>query len=530
MTRIPLTLVCLLTVSPALAAPIVPKFAEETATAGIDQKYMGEWTYMVGGGIAAFDCNGDGRDELFLPGGEAKAKLYLNDSPPGGALTFREGGEGVNLDAVSGAYPLDIDGDGITDLAVLRVGEMVLLRGLGQCRFERANEAWGFDGGDAWHTAFAATWEKGNDWPTLAVGTYIDRTQEMFPWGNCTDNRLYRPKGQGFGTPVALKPSFCALAMLFTDWNRSGTPALRIANDREYYKGGQEQLWRVNPGEPPTPYTEKDGWKPVKIWGMGIAETDLNGDGYPDYFLTSMADNRLQMLADPGRDGGPLPTYAESAYPRGITAHRPFTGDDLRPSTAWATQFADVNNDGMDDLFIVKGNVDRMPDFAQADPNNLLLQGDDGTFTEVADKAGTASTGIGRGGLLVDLNLDGKLDMVVTNRRAPAQIWRNVSDAPGNWVEFRLSQDGANRDAIGARVEVRCDGHSAWKEVTVGGGHAGGSLGWTHFGLGDATTAEVRVTWPGGPAGDWQSVSANGFYIVTPGAPPRPWTAAATAP
>ncbi len=65
----------------------------------------------------------------------------------------------TDLDDVTGAYPLDIDGDGLTDLAVLRAGENVLLRGLGDCRFERGNERWAFDGGDARTMAFAATWE-----------------------------------------------------------------------------------------------------------------------------------------------------------------------------------------------------------------------------------------------------------------------------------------------------------------------------------------------------------------------------------
>ena len=65
----------------------------------------------------------------------------------------------TDLTAVTGAYPLDVDSDGHTDLAVLRVGEDVLLRGLGDCRFERANEALGFDGGDSWTVGFSATWE-----------------------------------------------------------------------------------------------------------------------------------------------------------------------------------------------------------------------------------------------------------------------------------------------------------------------------------------------------------------------------------
>ena len=62
--------------------------------------------------------------------------------------------EQTDLLRVTGAYPLDVDSDGVADLAVLRYGENVLLRGLGDCRFERANEAWGFDGGGEWTTAF----------------------------------------------------------------------------------------------------------------------------------------------------------------------------------------------------------------------------------------------------------------------------------------------------------------------------------------------------------------------------------------
>ena len=45
-----------------------------------------------------------------------------------------------------------------------------MLRGLGDCTFERANEAWGFDGGDDWTTAFTATLGRGATLPTLAIG------------------------------------------------------------------------------------------------------------------------------------------------------------------------------------------------------------------------------------------------------------------------------------------------------------------------------------------------------------------------
>ncbi len=514
-------LLALCAASPALADPQVPVFADETATAGFSTVYEGEWEYMVGGGVATFDCSGDGMPEVFLSGGTGPSALYLNLSRVGGALAFENTGA-ISLDAVVGAYPLDIDSDGVMDLVVLRVGEDRLLRGLGDCRFEDANAAWGFDGGDAWSTAFAATWERDRTFPTLAIGTYIDRKEEAFPWGSCTDNQLHRPDGDMFAAPIPLTPSFCALSMLFTDWNNSGQPSLRVSNDREYYKGGQEQLWHLDPGAAPRLYTDKDdGWKRLRIWGMGIAAADITMDGFQDYFLTSMADNKFQILKDPSLG---KPDFADLAFKTGITAHRPYTGGDEHPSTAWHAQFADVNNDGRLDLFIAKGNVAKMPDFAGKDPNNLLLQAEDGTFTEAGDRAGVASLATGRGAQVVDLNLDGALDLVVVNRWTGAEVWRQTEAASGNWVQLRLQQDGANRDAIGSVIEVRRGDKTERHEIASGGGHVSGSLGWLHFGLGPADAAEVRVIWPDGRVGDWQTLPAASFQILRPGASAEAWT------
>ena len=178
---------------PALAdEPVIPQFIDETAVSGLDSVYKGDWQYMVGGGVSTFDCNGDGLPEMVLAGGETPASLWVNASTPT-ALKFQKTTAGVELTAVTGTYPIDIDSDGITDLVVLRVGENILLRGLGGCQFQPANAAWNFDGGDAWSVAFAATWENGATWPTIAIGNYIDRKAEAFPWGSCTPNWLHRP-------------------------------------------------------------------------------------------------------------------------------------------------------------------------------------------------------------------------------------------------------------------------------------------------------------------------------------------------
>jgi enediyne biosynthesis protein E4 len=516
--------------APAPNEPSVPKFLEETGSSGLQSRFDGDSEYMVGGGVATFDCNGDGLPEVYVTGGVNKAKFYRNRSTRGGPIRLEEMRSGLELTNAIGAYPIDIDGDGHVDVVVLRVGEVQVLRGLGDCRFERTTDRWQVTTTNAWHTAFSATWERGQEWPTLAFGTYVDRARPDFPWGSCTPGLLLRPAatGGGYAPATPLVPGHCALSMLFSDWNRSGDAALRVSNDREYYKGGQEQLWKLRPGEAPQLYTATQGWKPLQIWGMGIASHDLDGDGYPEYVLTSMSDNKMQTLAGDAS----APTYKDIAYVRGATAHRPYVGGDIHPSTAWHAQFADMNNDGLADLFIAKGNVATMPDFAALDPNNLLLQRADGQFIEAGQAAGVASVQRGRGAMVVDLNGDGLLDLVVVNRWDKAQLWRNLGSsagsagqpqAMGHWLQLRLQQPGGNRDAIGAWVEVDLGGRVIRQELTVGGGHASGHLGWMHFGLGQAERVKVRVQWPHGSWSPWHEVGVDAFTVVDREAGVTPW-------
>jgi len=521
----------LVTIGPGRGSPAgalgAPHFVEEAAAAGIDQTYAGGDNFPVGGGLAVFDCNGDGKPDLFIAGGSNPAGLYRNDSPIGGALRFsRLANQVTDLTSVTGAYPIDIDGDGIVDLVVLRAGETVLLKGLGGCRFQRANEAWGFAGGNVWTMAFSATWEGSAALPTLAIGHYLGIEPNSL---DCGDNELVRPNpaGTAYAPALTLAPGYCALSMLFSDWNRSGHQDLRISNDRNYYVDGQEQLWQVPAAQPPRLYTSADGWASMEIFGMGIASYDVTGDGYPDVYLTSQADNKLQTLtAGPGQ-----PTYRDIALKRGVTATVPFTGGDELPSTAWHPEFQDVNNDGLVDLYVSKGNVNAQPGYAVKDPSDLFLGRPDGTFAEGADAAGIVSFERGRGAALADFNLDGLLDLVQVNFGAPLKLWRNVGSgtaaapAPmGNWLAFQVNQPGPNHDAIGGWLDVKVGDATMERELTIGGGHASGQLGWIHFGLGGATQAQVRVHWPGGETGPWISVPANTFQMIERGAATaQPW-------
>ena len=221
-----------------------PHFVDDTRASGIAHRYDGEFEYFVGGGVAAFDCDADGRDELFLAGGTQPAALYHNDSPIGGALRFSALPSPVtDLTAVTGAYPIDIDSDGQVDLVVLRRDGDVVLRGLGGCRFAPADQELGLDVPPGWTTAFSATWEGANALPTLAFGRYLVPGEDR-----CDQSWLVRPESATatrYAAPVALAPGYCTLSMLFSDWGHTGERDLRVSNDRHYYLDGEEQLWRI---------------------------------------------------------------------------------------------------------------------------------------------------------------------------------------------------------------------------------------------------------------------------------------------
>ena len=495
-----------------------PTLIDETSSSGLDHRYTGGSEFFEGGGVAVFDCNGDSFPEVFVAGGEGDSALYLNQSAEGAALQFTpDGHSDLVFDHVTGGYPIDLDSDGITDVAVLRIGENILMRGLGDCRFERANEALGFDGGDAWTAAFSATWEGNNQLPTLAFGNYLKREDALNQEELCEPNVVVRPEGSAYADPTQLLPSWCSLSVLFSDWDRNGGADLRITNDRQYNRSGEEQLWDMA-GADPISYTRERGWNQVRIWGMGIASRDVTGDGFPEVFLTSQGDNRLQTL-DGGAD---RPDYTDIAIRRGVTAHKPYEGDDTYASTGWHAQFEDVNNDGFVDLYIAKGNVDAMPDFTMEDPNNLLLGQPDGTFVEGGSDAGIVYFERTRGGAVVDLNGDGLLDLIEVNREAPVRVWRNVgtgtADAPepmGNWITVEVVGGAVNGHAIGSWIEVRLGDVVLPKEVTIGGGHVSGQLVPHHFGIGSSASAEVRVIPPEGSPTEWRTVDAGELLVVS---------------
>ena len=91
------------------------------------------------------------------------------------------------------------------------------------------------------------------------------------------------------------------------------------------------------------------------------------------------------------------------------------------------------------------------------------------------------------------------------------------SQLSGHWIEVQLAQPAPNVNAIGAWLEVKRDGKVMRREITSGGGHASGQSGWVHMGLGAMEKAELRVVWPDGTAGEWETLRGTGFTCWSAG-------------
>ena len=255
---------------------------------------------------------------------------------------------------------------------------------------------------------------------------------------------------------------------------------------------------------------------------MGIASYDVTGDGLPDVYLTSQGDNRLQTLAA----GPSRPTYARhrrrSAASTPRSRSRATTERCRRPRGTPSSRTSTTT--GCIDLFVSKGNVDAQPDYAHAGPEQPAARPAGRHVRGGRRRGRDRDFDRGRGAALVDFNLDGRLDLVESFYGAPVRVWRNDGPAANGGTaaatptgsRSRLQQPAPNVDAIGAMVEVAPAGRRIRRELTVGGGHAGGQLGWIALRARRGRDRRRGAgTWPDGEVGPWRQSTSMGSWSWT---------------
>ncbi|MGH9721655.1 MAG: CRTAC1 family protein [Bryobacteraceae bacterium] len=467
------------------------------------------------GGVAVLDYDSDGRPDIFFTNGARQPDLKKVDASWWNRL-YRNKGDGTFEDVTAkagvsgegfsiGAAAADFDNDGRTDLLVTGVDRNILYRNRGDGTFEDVTRKAGIHA-EPWSVAAGWFDFDGDGWLDLFVANYVkwDPAKEPF----CGDpkgafrtychpkfyeglpNTLYRNNGDGTFRDVSAESGIArhtgkGMGVAFADYDADGDLDVFVANDTTpsflFRNEGNGRFTEV--GLTAGIAFNDDG---RALSSMGVDFRDVDGDGRPDLFVTALANETFPFYRNLGRG-----LFADVTYPTRV-------GVATLPLSGWGAGIYDFDNDGRKDFFAANGDVnDNTEVFSSGrsrQPNLLLLQNAAGKFETVS----VGSPAMHRGAAFTDFDGDGRIDVVVTRIGGKPLLLLNKTANPHHWLGLKLVGKRTNRDAIGARVQVKTANGTQWNHLTTSVGYASSSDLRVHFGLGAADRAEVEVTWPGG--------------------------------
>lgn len=562
------------------------------------QKYDFE-NLMLPAGVCIGDYDRDGLPDIFLTRPSGGSRLYKNL----GGFRFRDVTTSANILAddvwTTGASFADIDNDGDLDLYVcVFEGSNLLFINQGDGTFKEQAKTAGVDyKGPSVMVAFSdydrdgdldaylltnsrktsevitrmqeirqkVVAKKGND-PLVRGpnGQVIDIRPELkdvmhliragqnimiAPRGE--KDRLYRNEGNGTFRDVTqscgINDTDFGLSATWWDYNNDHWPDVYVANDFM----GSDRLYRNNQDGTFTDVISQT--VPHTPWfSMGSDVADLNNDGRLDFMATDMsATTHYKQKISMGNMES-RKWFLVSAVPRQYMRNAVYlnTGTDRFMEVAhlsglantdwtWAIKFADLDNDGWNDLFVSNGmtrdwtnsDLDQQVNKLGGENSPAAIQfwldqpvKQEGNlafknlgkleFKKVSERWGLGKSAVSFGSALGDLDLDGDLDLVVNNFENPPSIYRNRSIS-GHRIMLRLIGNISNRDGIGALVQIKTEDGIQTRYFTLSRGFMSSDEPLMHFGLADHKNIErLTVLWPNGQRQLFENLPTDCSYTI----------------
>lgn len=523
----------------AVAAPPM-QFREVGVPAGLGRGHPGAVSAPpTAPGGAAGDFDGDGWQDIFYAtGGGAPDRLFINRRD--GTFIDRAGPAGLaRVHRAHGAAAADFDGDGALDLFIPSAGpEPPGLPPPGHLLLYRGNGDGGFMCCAPYRDPDGRL-DRGAGGMAAAFGDYdLDGDLDLFAgnWASgIRGNVLFRNDGDGGFTEVGARAGVAddrviAFAAQFVDLNGDRYPELIVAGDF-----GSSRYYRNEGDGTFTDLTFASGTG-REANGMGSAVADLNGDGRPDWYVTSVS-TRWPIHRTPGTGNALYLNVGGDRFREAARAAQVRAG-----GWGWGVEAVDLDHDGLRDLVTTTGWIEPngvgLYEWEQQPTFLFRNTGADAAGVPVFERVDAPRVGLrhrlqGRALITLDYDADGDRDIVIFNAGARPSLFRNDLGGAGGpsgvrgpsgvgdagWLRVFLEPprgSGLAPHGWGAVVTVTAGGRTQAAAIGAGGFFGASELS-AHFGLGAAATVdELAVDWPDGARTVLRGVAANRTLTVRP--------------
>ncbi|MDG1491293.1 MAG: CRTAC1 family protein [Planctomycetota bacterium] len=433
-------------------------------------------------GLAAADFDGDGDVDLFVPNGPgAPDQLYVNDGT--GRFTEQAAAFGLDVDGNHrGALWFDADGD--TDLDLVTVGDCFtsvpctgaptvrLHQQLSGGTFREVTVGCGFDRDLASfsdsHVGGLAAGDVDGDGDLDLLVTIWEGLAYLF-----INDGIGRFEEQGAARGIQALANYWQPALF--DLDRDGAMDIFQAVDFT-----ANYLW-VNQGAGTFVDQAPQAGVASSFNEMGVALADHDRDGDLDLYVTNIHVPGIRYNTLYRRDAGGL-QFTEVSGAMGVQDS----------GCGWGTSFVDLDHDGWFDLPASNGCPGRS---SRVFWNGL---GVTGSYVDATDRAGFGGRD-GTGLVTFDMDGDGDRDMAQVGLDG-LRLYENLhlGGPLRRHIVIRPRMGAANHHAVGALVTITDGEYRTSRPILAGQSVLSQEPYEAHFGVGSATTVDVRVDFPDG--------------------------------
>ncbi|HAB11860.1 MAG TPA: hypothetical protein DCE47_09235 [Planctomycetaceae bacterium] len=455
--------------SAALISNVDVSFEDQADLAGLRFRYLnggdptnegpGYMFEMTGGGGAAVDFDQDGWPDLFLPqGGDFKNRdkqrtdvdrLFHNTGSGFVDVTVQAGLDSNGFG--QGATVGDFDADGFPDILVANIGGNRLLTNNGDGTFSDTSRQAGV-AGQRWTTS------------CLLVDLNADGLPDLYAANFLSGDDVFTRECNQIRSPDQ------AEALAKGARGQSGTMRSGVCSPLDF-PASQDQLF-LNLGDGRfRDITSESGITAPRGNGLGIVAADFSGSGQLSLFLANDSVPNFYFIHQGNTKDG-LPRFRERALPLGLAVNQ-----DGRAEACMGVATGDADGDGRLDLFVTN--------FLNQSNTLYRKLTEREFFADITQRSGLHESSmslLGWGTQFIDANLDGELDLVVTNG--------HVEDFPDNHTLYEMPAQYLHNTGGGRFVELKADrvGEFFNKHV-LGRGMA--RLDWNRDGLNDVLISHM---------------------------------------